>query len=376
MTVATIYPATTADDGVAWGSTWYSATNPFSDTVGQNRLGIYGGAKCFNGWRFQIPFPKNMSLNTVTLNFYVEAGQSSGSVPLYFYGDDVDNSAAFQQSARPDQRTHTSASAYKLVAPAEWATPGYKSIDITTIFAEWNSRNLVVPDNYFSVVTDSVSDYGGSQFVLVSDTTRGTNPPYIEIDYVAPVIGSGPATISDGETGVTFTGSFFDVVTSVTLINGTFSQVQTITAQSEPSLTITNVAGTVPYGNSTLRFSDGVVYTDFNIEFIPVSGHGYVVASNQATDSSSVGYGTSPATADGDVYEWDYENEVIESVPTDVWSITSRGGITRAAGSTNPTITFRRFSITAGEWSEYGTITFTAESSSGWLTKNLWWDAL
>ena len=193
MAFVSLLIANGADDGCSANGAFNSTAlaNGFNPTV------YYGGL------RFQavtVPQGAQITSASLVLKSAGTAFGGSGTNWGYWYGDAVDNSAGWSNSARPDQRTYTSAR-----TAVAWSATNGASVptDVTAIIQEIVSRAGWSSGNALSIVGDGGA--GGDGLALFRETDGLGYVSQLNISFTTATSGStgrggrlsGPALVND-----------------------------------------------------------------------------------------------------------------------------------------------------------------------------------
>lgn len=172
------------DDGAGResNSTWKSSPGSYGSYLGANSP----TAQYDPGFRFQtVAVDQGVTIDLANLKFNVtrKFGAYAGAV---FYGDDVDDSAAWSDGTRPSQRTKTSAS----VTFARPSSTGIKTVDVTSIVQEIVNRGGWASGNDISLF--GITYETTYRITVFEDfSNAGTDEAQLEIDYTAGGGGGG-----------------------------------------------------------------------------------------------------------------------------------------------------------------------------------------
>lgn len=168
----------TADDGC-----YTTSFDSWVDTQPDNYIGNNGVDDLQAGFRFQgIAIPQGATIANARLRLRAGADPATGSVWGFFYGDDVDNAAAWSSSSYPGSITPTTASIAAKGSATDSATLVH---DVTSIVQElvnrpgWSSGNsmrfggLPSSPNGYATYYDYSQDPTKAAQLLVEYTTGG-----------------------------------------------------------------------------------------------------------------------------------------------------------------------------------------------------------
>ncbi len=201
MTFLTQIITSGADDGSGVSGTFNASTlaNGFNPTV------YYGGLR-FQG--VAVPQGALITSATLVLQSAGTAFGGSGTNWGYWYGDAADNSAAWTNSDRPDQRTKTTANSAVI-----WSTVNTTPVptDVTAIIQEIVNRAGWASGNALSIVGDGSSSGDGLALFREIDGLSYKTP--MIISYVSP-----PGGGSTGRGGMMAGASLIDTAPRTMLL--------------------------------------------------------------------------------------------------------------------------------------------------------------
>lgn len=362
VTGATIYVNATADDGCNNG-----AGAGFSSTDTWMGSADYGTTTAF--WVFRnVAIPQGALLTSASLDYFVTSHFNRPD--LRFFLVNADDIGTINGSNLLTQTLTTSSTLQSYSArpsgassPNAWAsaTANIGAVNLLTAVQSvvnrpgWVSGNDIAiicqkdgGDEYALVNTNDYSD--GSSNAARFTFNLNTNP---QISSVSTVRTGGSVTVSGYYLGST-TGVTLKHVASNTTVT------QTLGTVGANSVTFTAVEGQLPPGQLELRLTGGSADATYTVTKLPqLSTSDWVEMVSPYTDTSSVGYGMSPALATGDRVEW--KNAItnggtITLTPTGVWG----GG----------TIECRRWISSTGQWDAEGWVTHTVSFVLGAIVSN------
>lgn len=357
VTGATIYVNATADDGCNNGTgAGFSSTDTWMGSAD------YGTITAF--WVFRnVAIPQGALLSSASLDYYVSSHFNRPDLRFYLVNaDDVGTingsnlltqtlttaSTLQSYSARPSGASTVNAWAS--------ATTNIGAVNLLTAVQSVVNRPGWVSGNDIAVICQKDGGDGYS-FVNTNDYSDGssnaarftfqlnTNP---QISSVSTVRTGGSVTVSGYYLGSTSGVTLKHVASNTTVT-------QTLGTVGANSVTFTVVEGQLPPGQLELRLTGGSADATYTVTKLPqLSTSDWVEMVSPYTDTSSVGYGMSPALATGDRVEW--KNAItnggtITLTPTGVWG----GG----------TIECRRWISSTGQWDAEGWITHTVSFVQG-----------
>ena len=174
MTYLTQIVTSGADDGNSSGGVFDSG----SIVTGANPTAAYGGV------RFQsVAIPQAALITSATMTLLSWAGVGGGGTTWgKWFGEAADSAAAWSSSARPDQRTKTTA-----FCPVQWNSTNntFLAHDVTAIIQEIVNRAGWSSGNALAIVGDGVGD----GFAIFKELNNNAYATPLVISFVSPAGG-------------------------------------------------------------------------------------------------------------------------------------------------------------------------------------------
>lgn len=344
-TGATEQISATADDGCHNG-----AASGFSAAATWMGAADYGNTTTF--WVFRgLNIPQGAQLNSALLDYYLS--YQFNRPDMTFYAVDADDIGTIDGGNLLTQ-TLTSASTLHSYSgrPAggnsvnAWAsaTANVGAVNMLAAIQEVIDRPGWVSGNDVAIIAQKTGG-DGYAFAITNDYTDGS----ANAARLIWTLNTNPqvSSCTSPRPGATFTASGFYLsgTTGATLTHvasGT-AVAQTVGAVTDTSVTLTCVEGDLPPGALLLTLTGGATNATYTVTKLPaLATSDWVEMVAPYTDTSSVGYGMSPALATGDRVEWK-DAATITLTNNGVWG----GG----------TIECRRWIEATAEWDAEGWIT-------------------
>lgn len=314
--------AVDTDDGAEFDdATWQVQ----GTDIDGNRVGNAIGSIFDMGMRWDnVTIPNGATITSATIELFMKFNSGAGDIVTRMQGFDEDDTATFGVSARPSQRTQTTALVDRTYTNAgDWVDETYLALDdVTAIVQEIVDRGGWVSGNAIGFVLKDNGSAANERWQFQDYGRSAGDAAKLTIIYAAgATITSVPASVARGETGAI-----------IGISGASASQGAATVTYGGESCTITTYPGTS--GNLLITIPDSIalqhdttgysfVYTDDDtssdtsaaVPFNEPAGWDYTDLVNPVTTEGSIlfGYtGDVPVTGDQAVY----------TTPTDPDSIT------------------------------------------------------
>jgi len=183
MTVFNTQISDNADDGQERADTAWSENGLDSDG---NRVGDASDAFDM-GMRFRnVTIPQGATINSAVIQVFMKFITGSSDIVTRMQGFDEDDTAAFSSSARPSQRTQTTALIDRTYTSSEFVDETYLSLDdCTNIVQEIVDRGGWSSGNAMGFVLKDNGSAGGNRWQFQDFGRQPGNAALITIDYTA-----------------------------------------------------------------------------------------------------------------------------------------------------------------------------------------------
>lgn len=178
----------------------------FNSTGATFHLGQNAGVDYWCGWRWNnVAVAQGATVTSATLDLYSAGVGTGSSASVIFYGNDVDDAAAFANNTanKPEGKTRTTATTSKTFTPSAWTATGFgiDLVDVTTIVQEILDRGGWVSGNDMIIVghnNGSANNNYIGHSTYDSNSTRGAT---LTINYTAGSPPTAPSSLSGTQDG-------------------------------------------------------------------------------------------------------------------------------------------------------------------------------